>query len=66
MTTVVAKKSIYQRLEDYKLPALKESFKIEEGKEYDRKNRTRHCKTKMGLFYSGQISLIEDILNREI
>ena len=66
MTTVVAKKSIYQRLEDYKLPALKESFKIAEGKEYDWKNGTRQCKTEMGLFYYGQISLIEDILNREI
>ena len=66
MTTVVAKKSIYQRLEDYKLPALKESFKIAEGKEYDYKNGTLQAKTRMGLYVYGQIHLIEDILNREI
>ena len=54
MTTVVAKKSIYQRLEDYKLPALKESFKIEEGKEYDWKNVTRQCKTRFR--QSGKLS----------
>ena len=66
MTSRLAKKTIYHKLEDYRLPALKESFKIEEGKEYDCKNGTKQCKTRMGLFYYGQISLIEDILNREI
>ena len=65
MTTVVAKKSIYQRLEDY-LEILKNEFKSYELKDYDFQRGLSQCNTRKGCFVVGKIVMVEQILDKEL
>ena len=43
-----------------------EFFKKHEGKDYDKKIGIEQVNTQYGLYLYGQITLIEEILNKEI
>ena len=47
-------------------PAILKYFKKHEGKDYNDKVGIEQVKTQYGLYLYGQITLIEQILNREI
>ena len=65
MTTVVAKKSIYHKLEDY-LESLKNEFKSNELKDYDFQRGLSQCNTRKGCFVVGKIVMVEQILDKEL
>ena len=65
MTTVVAKKSIYHKLEYY-LDILKDEFKSYELKDYDFQDGLSQCKTRKGCFVHGKIVMVEQILDKEL
>ena len=65
MTTVVAKKSIYHKLEDY-LEILKNEFKSYELKDYDFQDGLSQCNTRKGCFVVGKIVMVEQILDKEL
>ena len=65
MTTVVAKKSIYHKLEDY-LEILKNEFKSYELKDYDFQDGLSQCNTRKGCFVFGKIRMVEQILDKEL
>ena len=65
MTTVVAKKSIYHKLEDY-LESLKNEFKSYELKDYDFQDGLSQCNTRKGCFVFGKIRMVEQILDKEL
>ena len=50
----------------YKLPVMLQFFKKHEGKDYDDKVGIEQVNTQYGLYLFGQITLIEEILNKEI
>ena len=65
MTTVVAKKSIYHKLEDY-LEILKNEFKSYELKDYDFQDGLSQWNTRKGCFVVGKIRMVEQILDKEL
>ena len=66
MTSQIPKYTIYEKLEEGKLPVLIKRFEVEEKKEFDYHGNISQCNTMMGLFFYGQITLIREILDREI
>ena len=65
MTTVVAKKTIYHKLEEY-LEILKNEFKSYELKDYDFQDGLSQCNTRKGCFVVGKIRMVEQILDKEL
>ena len=60
------KYTLRYKLEEWRLPAILKYYKKHEGKDYNDKVGIEQVKTQYGLYLYGQITLIEQILNREI
>lgn len=60
------KYTLRYKLEKYRLPVMLQFFKKHEGKDYDDKVGIEQVNTQYGLYLFGQITLIEEILNKEI
>ena len=65
MTSRLAKKSIYHKLEDY-LESLKNEFKSYELKDYNFQDGLSQCNTRKGCFVFGKIRMVEQILDKEL
>ena len=65
MTSRLAKKSIYHKLEDY-LESLRNEFKSYELKDYDFQEGLSQCNTRKGCFVFGKIRMVEQILDKEL
>ena len=66
MTSQLPQYPLRYKLEQFRLPAMLEFFKKHEGKDYDNKIGIEQVNTQYGLYLYGQITLIEEILNKEI
>tara|TARA_Y100001951_G_C11080429_1_gene151017 strand:+ start:239 stop:439 length:201 start_codon:yes stop_codon:yes gene_type:complete len=66
MTSQLPQYTLRYKLEQWRLPAMLEFFKKHEGKDYDNKIGIEQVNTQYGLYLYGQITLIEEILNKEI
>ena len=66
MVSESEKYTLRYKLEQYRLPVMLQFFKKHEGKDYDDKVGIEQVKTQYGLYLFGQITLIEEILNKEI
>ena len=66
MSSRLPQYTLRYKLEQYRLPAMLEFFKKHEGKDYDKKIGIEQVNTQYGLYLYGQITLIEEILNKEI
>ena len=66
MVSESEKYTLRYKLEQYRLPVMLQFFKKHEGKDYDDKVGIEQVKTQYGLYLYGQITLIEEILNKEI
>ena len=66
MTSRLPQYTLRYKLEQWRLPAMLEFFKKHEGKDYDKKIGIEQVNTQYGLYLYGQITLIEEILNKEI
>ena len=66
MSSESEKYTLRYKLEQYRLPVYLQFFKKHEGKDYDNKIGIEQVNTQYGLYLYGQITLIEEILNKEI
>tara|TARA_R100001086_G_C11698817_1_gene220783 strand:+ start:431 stop:631 length:201 start_codon:yes stop_codon:yes gene_type:complete len=66
MVSESEKYTLRYKLEQYRLPVMLQFFKKHEGKDYDHKVGIEQVKTQYGLYLYGKITLIEEILNKEI
>ena len=66
MVSTLAKYTLTYKLEYWRLPAILKFYKKHEGKDYNDKVGIEQVKTQYGLYLYGQISIIEQILNKEI
>jgi len=66
MVSESEKYTLRYKLEQYRLPVYLQFFKKHEGKDYDNKIGIEQVNTQYGLYLYGQITLIEEILNKEI
>ena len=66
MVSESEKYTLRYKLEQYRLPVYLQFFKKHEGKDYDKKIGIEQVNTQYGLYLYGQITLIEEILNKEI
>ena len=66
MSSQLPQYTLRYKLEQFRLPAMLEFFKKHEGKDYDNKIGIEQVNTQYGLYLYGQITLIEEILNKEI
>lgn len=66
MSSRLPQYTLRYKLEQFRLPAMLEFFKKHEGKDYDKKIGIEQVNTQYGLYLYGQITLIEEILNKEI
>ena len=66
MSSQLPQYTLRYKLEQWRLPAMLEFFKKHEGKDYDKKIGIEQVNTQYGLYLYGQITLIEEILNKEI
>tara|TARA_A100001391_G_scaffold191977_1_gene165817 strand:- start:77 stop:277 length:201 start_codon:yes stop_codon:yes gene_type:complete len=66
MVSESEKYTLRYKLEKYRLPVMLQFFKKHEGKDYDDKVGIEQVNTQYGLYLFGQITLIEEILNKEI
>ena len=66
MVSESEKYTLRYKLEKYRLPVMLQFFKKHEGKDYDNKIGIEQVNTQYGLYLYGQITLIEEILNKEI
>jgi len=66
MVSTLPRRNIYQKLEDFRLPVLLKYFKEHEGKDYENEADITQCKTQYGLYLYGQITLLHEIINKEI
>ena len=66
MSSESEKYTLRYKLEKYRLPVMLQFFKKHEGKDYDDKVGIEQVNTQYGLYLFGQITLIEEILNKEI
>ena len=66
MSSESQKYTLRYKLEKYRLPVMLQFFKKHEGKDYDDKVGIEQVNTQYGLYLFGQITLIEEILNKEI
>tara|TARA_B100000424_G_scaffold162302_1_gene124303 strand:+ start:92 stop:292 length:201 start_codon:yes stop_codon:yes gene_type:complete len=66
MVSESEKYTLRYKLEQYRLPVMLQFFKKHEGKDYDHKVGIEQVNTQYGLYLFGQITLIEEILNKEI
>ena len=66
MSSQLPQYTLRYKLEQWRLPAMLEFFKKHEGKDYDNKIGIEQVNTQYGLYLYGQITLIEEILNKEI
>tara|TARA_R100000329_G_scaffold47179_1_gene43994 strand:+ start:911 stop:1111 length:201 start_codon:yes stop_codon:yes gene_type:complete len=66
MSSQLPQYTLRYKLEQFRLPAMLEFFKKHEGKDYDKKIGIEQVNTQYGLYLYGQITLIEEILNKEI
>ena len=66
MSSRLPQYTLRYKLEQFRLPAMLEFFKKHEGKDYDKKIGIEQVNTRYGLYLYGQITLIEEILNKEI
>ena len=66
MSAESEKYTLRYKLEQYRLPVYLQFFKKHEGKDYDNKIGIEQVNTQYGLYLYGQITLIEEILNKEI
>jgi len=51
---------------NWRLPVLLKHFKKHEGKDFENKADITQCKTQYGLYLYGQITLLHEIINKEI
>ena len=65
MSSRLARKSIYHKLEDY-FEILKDEFKSYELKDYDFQEGLSQCNTRKGCFVVGKIVMVEQILDKEL
>ena len=66
MASKLPQYTLRYKLEQWRLPAILKFYKKHEGKYYNEKLGIEQVKTQYGLYLYGQISLIEEILNKEI
>jgi len=66
MSSRLPQYTLRYKLEQYRLPVMLQFFKKHEGKDYDNKIGIEQVNTQYGLYLYGQITLIEEILNKEI
>tara|TARA_R100000655_G_scaffold53198_2_gene91084 strand:+ start:55 stop:255 length:201 start_codon:yes stop_codon:yes gene_type:complete len=66
MVSTLAKYTLTYKLEHWRLPAVLKYYKKHEGKDYNDKVGIEQVKTQYGLYLYGQITIIEQILNKEI
>ena len=66
MSSRLPQYTLRYKLEQFRLPAMLEFFKKHEGKDYDKKIGIEQVNTQYGLYLYGQITLIEEILDKEI
>ncbi len=66
MFSVLPTINIHKNLEDFRLPALLKYFKKHEGKDFDNEIDITQCETQYGLYLYGKITLLKEIINKEI
>jgi hypothetical protein len=66
MSSESQKYTLRYKLEEWRLPVILKYYKEHEGKDYNDKVGIEQVKTQYGLYLYGQITLIEEILNKQI
>lgn len=66
MVSTLPKYTLTYKLINWRLPVLLKHFKKHEGKDYENEDDITQCKTQYGLYLYGQITLLHEIINKEI